>query len=92
MASLAGTENVLMGKFPCRPFESVFRSPRVLRTTKNMSAQSLLASLEQLDTNAFKDEAERTEARLAAMRLLTRVETPWETATRLGWMEVCYAL
>lgn len=51
------------------------------------TADSLIASLEKLDTASFKNEYERTRARDAVYAALMRVQTPWETAMHHVWTE-----
>ena len=53
-----------------------------------MDAACVVDLVQHIDRDSFKDENERTKAKFAAMALLARIETPWETALRLFFMEV----
>ena len=52
------------------------------------NAKSIVATLENVNANAFENEAERALARDAIYAAYYRIQTPWEIAATQGWTEV----
>ena len=45
-----------------------------------MTSNQFIDKMGHIDKNSFSNDTERSKARLAAMALLSRLETPWEVA------------
>lgn len=52
------------------------------------SANSFCASLDKLDTSSFTSDSDRVLAKNAALRLVARLETPWEATLDAVWSKV----
>lgn len=57
-------------------------------TGKYSASGHAATTLSSIDKTSFRQESDRMEALLEAYKLVSRLETPWETCLRLGMAQV----
>ena len=53
-----------------------------------VTVDSFVSSIENVNSSSFSNEGDRMKALLAAQALLVRLESPWDTAVRLNMTQV----